>query len=131
MKPKTQTLNEQQEAQAAKEIGVFRYPIYAASAILSDVEKQARRDKTLINFAYVEAERWVDARSFALRLFGVAEVSLVRKSSKLLRKHFKHAGRWQIRWEGHSGFVSMQARFMTGMESEGSADPWLDVREVT
>jgi hypothetical protein len=75
--------------------------------------------------AFVEAERFIDARSFACRLFGVPEVVIAAHV-----KQTKPVPRWQVQFTGHaagSNTLRMQSRQIT---RENDNPPWVDTGEM-
>ncbi len=151
MMTKTPALNAEQEAGAQKDAG-GSYAIYVArikpgppinyrpnpapplpgapapftSEELANVaEFQARARETIV--IYIEAERWVDARSFALRKLGVPEVLVVPHDQE-----GRPIPRWQIRFTGSAGGgnpLRMQARQLQN-EPTSAEDGYRDVREL-
>lgn len=116
---RTQTVDEEQHAQGKKDIGEFYFPIYAVSPKYSD--PSLSKEETL---EFIEAERFSDARSFGIRLFGVAEVHI--QSVEPTRPY----PRWQVKWAGHavgSPTLRMQARRVM---SEESGPKFADVRDM-
>ncbi len=81
---------------------------------------------------YVEAERWVDARAFALRKLGVCEAEV--KPHALVDGERKPLPRWQVRGIGISGHPTngyrMQARQIQNEPTKDQGEHWWkDVRE--
>ncbi len=74
---------------------------------------------------FIEADRWVDARSFARMRIGVnVDVSTA------LPEGNEYLPRWQIRFVGSAGGanpVTMQARMLDGSKQETR---WTNVREL-
>lgn len=127
-----ETLNEESEKQARKESrvqGVFEQTIWVVSpkpstrpAVAAVQQKPAEEPR----IKFVEAERFIDARSFACRLFGVPEVVI----SAHTVKQRKPLPRWQVRFAGHaagSNTLRMQSREIL---REGDDPEWVDTREM-
>jgi len=86
-----QSLNEEQELGAKKDMGKFSHPIYEICAMTVTDEGPIRR------YVYVEAARWFDARAEGLRHFGVPEL----ESITLLVDGKRPLPRIQLRWVGY------------------------------
>ena len=87
-----------------------------------------RRGDPGSKMVYIEAERWVDARTFALCMFSGAEIDLppAIQRTDLVRS------RWQIRWIGQAGgdpTPTMQARFVYARDSDADVE-WRNVRDI-
>lgn len=140
-----ETLNEEQLKQARKESAdAFNYAVWVVSPKPSTVttpnplmvippklptvtpsvtESSSATEQTS---ACVEAERFVDARTFACRLFGVSEVVI----SKHVTPGRKPIPRWQVKFAGHAAGannVRMQSRQIT---AENGNPQWIDTREM-
>lgn len=110
-------INDKQEAAARKEQGGFHHPIFVALSA-PDVEP-----------VWIEAERWVDARTFARRILG-AEVIVVRMPTDDKSRPFP---RWQVRTLGQAGSITNPWRFearQTFGAREVLHHPWRDVRDL-
>jgi hypothetical protein len=109
-------LNEEQLAQAVKEArgnGNFRFPVY----LVKTLEQVTSSVKITKQAVFIEAERWVDARSFAIRLLGVGEVEIeLAKEQDALPRH-------QVQWrrEAMTGTLRMQSRLVT--KPTGQTEP--------
>jgi hypothetical protein len=142
----TKDLNAEQEAGARKDAGGFNHPLFVAT--LKESVTYVRQtpappivhepgviiEPTAVRVPdrqiYIEAERWTDARSFAMRKLGVSEATV-------LPIHIVQGGRplprWQIQFVGSAGGsdpMRMQARLIQNETADNDAG-WLDVRELT
>jgi hypothetical protein len=115
-------LNDQQLAQAAKEAQQdhFSANFYVVAAVYPAKTREELKKPPIV----VEAERWVDVRSFGHRYFGVCEVEITRG---VLQPEDEE--RYQIRWRGTNGFVRMESRFCKG-DSKTCQTKWKDVSDV-
>lgn len=79
---------------------------------------------------YIEAERWIDARSFACRKLGASEV--VISTALPVDNGHRPFPRWQVRWAGSAAGANtlrMQARLLTHAGAFSSEDHgWQDTR---
>lgn len=120
---KRESLQEEQLKQARKDgVTSFDETVWVVSPKKSE---EAKVPKTPL-VSYVEAERFIDARSFGCRLFGVSEVVI----SAHVVSGKKPVPRWQVRFAGHatgSNTLRMQSRQIT----RSDVDPkWVDTREM-
>ena len=80
---------------------------------------------------FIEAERFFDARAFAVRLFGVSEVSITRIDNHDVAR--VPCPRWQLRWVGtqgsHENPLRLQRREIFREEEAKDGGPkWRDDR---
>lgn len=147
-KMKRETLNEEQLALGAKEAGTLQRPLFLATARLPrnpvkstskmKIEvisgKKIKQEFYILQSITIEADRFFDARAFAMRHFGVSEVE-----TKLVKRDGGPVllfPRWQVRWDGNAcngNTLKMQARQVTSIEDIAGDEtrvPWLDVRDI-
>lgn len=113
-KAKKQTLNEEQVAQGKKEAGMLEHPIFAVSPKYDPLIKRKEGEpEPPQRLDFVEAEKWYDARAFAIRFYGTAEVN-IRPVGDAAPHEKGVLPRWQLRWIGNgaSGTLAMQARLI-------------------
>jgi hypothetical protein len=136
------SLNEEQEAQVRKDAGgarglVFKVHVKADMTVYrpnpapplngeAPAQHNAVRAPAQI---LVEAERWTDARAFAVRKLGVPEVTLERMPEGSPYEF----PRWQVRFEGYAGHTTNPVRMQARLIENANVKPghgWKDVREI-
>lgn len=157
------TLNEQQEAGARKDAGGFHHTMFVARLKSGPpidyrpnpappLQREGEPRITVESHTngagfgsvivgvppslvviYIEAERWVDARAFAIRKLGVSEADV--KPLPVEDGVAKPIPRWQVRFQGTSGHptdgMRMQARQLQNEPTKDQAEAWWkDVREI-
>ena len=120
-------INEEQVATAKKEnVGHrFDYQVFTATPSHDLPVKKGEEPKPRPQ-AFIEAERWIDARNFACRLFGCAEVKAVPTHST-----DKPMPRYQVQQYGMAmGGDSIRLQYRQITFNSGADPKWTDVREL-
>lgn len=122
----TETMNEKQEAQARKESGNARHPIFAASPKPDEKTPTGTMNgHAQMPLVFIESERWFDARAFAVRLFGVPEVAISRIDDYDAARPL--LPRWQVRWVGTCGSHAEPLRLQKRkIHDEAEVSAWED-----
>lgn len=117
--------------------------VYAATVVLQEPPAQSDNVKitvtnedgmkigpVILGPIWIEAERWIDARTFArYRMGAEVKVSTVLELGADSPAYYP---RWSIRFVGSAGGdppVTMQARMLMH-QHDGNAAPWTDVRDL-
>ncbi len=121
MNQSKETLNEEKIKQAQKEARTrFSFTIY----MVSPKTPEGTDPNIARKYSFVEAERFIDARTFACRLLGVPEVDIQPHTGE------EPVMRWQVRYAGNAAganTVRMQSRRVT---RDAPEPQWTDTREL-
>lgn len=119
-------LNEEQLATAKKEGGFrFDFAVFTTTPAHDLPVKKGEEPKPRPQ-AFIESERWIDARNFACRLFGCSEVKAVPTHSD-----DKPVPRYQVSQAGMAmGGDSIRLQYRQITFNSGAEPKWADVREL-